>query len=141
MYAVDVFKARGHELIKADHRGTLEITKDDYLTEKGNCIVAINSEKACDDLKEEVKNLIRMDGSKVRVTLQCEGIEEVIEGYGSSKLTLKDNRSIVLRKSSYIDQRTLVIRADKAAFDLSRDFVRKIRNRDVVILVKIGVFI
>ncbi len=141
MYAIDIFRARGHELIKANHKTTLEITKDDYLTKKGDCIIAINSEKACSDLKEDVKRLIRSDDSEIKITLECEGVKEVIKGHGSSKLILNDSRSIVIRKSSYVDQRTLAIMADKSASDVSRSFVEKVRNRNALIEIMIEVFV
>jgi hypothetical protein len=35
---------------------------------------------------------------------------------------------MVVRKSSYVDDRTLAISADKAAADLSRELVEKLRN-------------
>lgn len=131
------FKARGHELISAIHKTTLEITKDNYLTKRGDCIIAIASEKACRDLNEELKNLIRKDGSRIKVILQCKGLIEIVEGYGSSKLSLNDDRSIVIRKSSYFDDRTLAISSNKAARDLSRDFVRAISNNEAVIMISI----
>jgi hypothetical protein len=34
----------------------------------------------------------------------------------------------VIRKSDYISNRTLAIRSDKAAQDLSRDLVQKLKN-------------
>jgi len=141
MYATLTFIAWGHELIKASHRKTFEITKDEYLTERGDCIIAIKSEKACSDLDAEVVKLIKNDGSLVKVTLQCQGFNEEVIAHGSSKLLLSNNRSIVVRKSDYIDDRTLAIRASKAAADLDRSFIKMISKRDSKIIVTIEVFL
>ncbi|MHA1410910.1 MAG: DUF371 domain-containing protein, partial [Candidatus Odinarchaeia archaeon] len=49
------FKARGHENITATHPTTLEITKDMKLTPRGDCIIAVGSEKALFDFSDEIK--------------------------------------------------------------------------------------
>jgi hypothetical protein len=122
------FYAYGHELIQATHKTTLEITKDNYLTKRGNCIIAIKSEKACADLRPELKKIIKTDGSKVIIKITVNNFEEIIEAEGSSKLILTSSNSIVIRKSDYIDERTLAIRANKASADLDRNFVKKLRS-------------
>jgi hypothetical protein len=122
------FYAYGHELIQATHKTTLEITKDNYLTKRGNCIIAIKSEKACVDLRPELKELIKTDGSKVIIKITVNNFEEIIEAEGSSKLILTSSNSIVIRKSDYIDERTLAIRANKASVDLDRNFVKNLRS-------------
>ncbi|MGB9674949.1 MAG: DUF371 domain-containing protein, partial [Nanopusillaceae archaeon] len=38
-----VINVKGHKLVKATHKSTLEITKDNFLTERGDCIIGINS--------------------------------------------------------------------------------------------------
>jgi hypothetical protein len=141
MYAKTSFIAWGHELIKASHKKTFEITKDEYLTERGDCIIAIKSEKACSDLDAEVVKIIKNDESLVKITLECQGIHEEVLAHGSSKLLLSNNRSIVVRKSDYIDDRTLAIKANKAAADFDRSFIRIISKRDSKIMVTIEVFL
>jgi hypothetical protein len=122
------FYAYGHELIQATHKTTLEITKDNYLTKRGNCIIAIKSEKSCADLSPELKKIIKKDGSKVIIKISVNNFEEIIEAEGCSKLILTSSNSIVIRKSDYIDERTLAIRANKASADLDRNFVKKLRS-------------
>ena len=39
-----------------------------------------------------------------------------------------DDREMVIRKTDFISDRTFAIRADKAAGDLSRDFIENITN-------------
>ncbi len=135
------FYAYGHEKIKSTHKTTLEITKEDYLTEKGDCIVAIKSEKSCADLNNDLKNAIRKDGSKVLIKLVVGNEIETVEAYGSKKLILNNSTSMVIRKSEYIDDRTLAIRSNKSANDLRRDFIDLLKDNNVKIKIVIEVLV
>jgi len=135
------FYAYGHEKIKSTHKTTLEITKEDYLTERGDCIVAIKSEKSCADLNNDLKNAIRKDGSKVLIKLVVGNEIETVEAYGSKKLILNNSTSIVIRKSEYIDDRTLAIRSNKSANDLRRDFIDLLKDNNVKIKIVIEVLV
>ena len=90
------FKAYGHPNVKATHPSTLEITKDDFLTPKGDCIIAIESDLACNDLPEDVKSLLRSDDSIVRIKLSCNNVYDEILARGSSKLSLKSSKAWLL---------------------------------------------
>ncbi|MBM4400405.1 MAG: DUF371 domain-containing protein, partial [Crenarchaeota archaeon] len=46
----------------------------------------------------------------------------------SPQLTLSHPTDMVIRKSDYVCNRTLAVHADKAAQDLSRELVEKLRN-------------
>jgi len=135
------FYAYGHEKIKSTHKTTLEITKEDYLTESGDCIVAIKSEKSCADLNNDLKNAIRKDGSKVLIKLVVGNEIETVEAYGSKKLILNNSTSMVIRKSEYIDDRTLAIRSNKSANDLRRDFIDLLKDNNVKIKIVIEVLV
>mgnify|MGYP000729760412 CR=1 FL=1 len=135
----DEFFAYGHKLIQATHKTTMEITKDDYLTKRGNCIIAVKSQKACSDLNEKLKELIKKDGAKIIIKLSVNGLEEIIEAEGSKMLTLTSNRSIVIRKSDYIDERTLAIRANKSSAELSREFIKKLKSSNSKVRIEIKV--
>ena len=124
------FYAYGHEAIKATHKSTLEITKDPFLTERGDCIIGIRSSMACNDLPNNMKNLIKSNDARVILVIDVDGFREYIFGYGSEKLTLKSDTSMVIRKSTYIDDRTLMIRANKSARDISRKLVNSIKNNN-----------
>ena len=56
MTVLDKFEAFGHENVLCTHNTTIEITTENYLTEKGDCIMCINSTKACVDLNPELKS-------------------------------------------------------------------------------------
>ena len=133
------FYARGHKNIKATHKTTLEITKEDYLTPRGDCIIAVGAEIGLNELPQELKNKLKKDNSVVRLILEVEDKKEVVTGRGSSKLTLTHNTDMVCRKSGFTCSRTLMIHANKAAIDLSREFIEKIRDPQRIIKVTIEV--
>jgi len=124
----EVFHAWGHHNVRATHKSTLEITREEYLTPRGDCIIAIKSEKAVSDLSPEVKWAIRCNNAKVTLVLRLLDIEEVVSGRGSERLPLASPLSIVCRKSDYVCPRTLMIRCDKAALDVSREMVEHLRK-------------
>ena len=122
------FYAYGHSNIQATHRNTLEITKEKDLSPKGDCIIAVRSQYACSDLPRKVISLIKNSKSKIILILEVDDLREVIKGYGDDKLILTSSTSMVIRKSTYIDERTLMIKADKSAIDIDRRLVDKLRN-------------
>jgi len=132
-----VFKAYGHVNIKATHKSTFEITKEDFLTERGDCIIGIKSEKACIDLPNELRKLLKNDNTYITIEIEAEGIKDVIHAYGSNKLILTSPKSIVIRKSTYIDERTLAIKADKAAKDIKRELIDKLKNPNTQLTIRI----
>ena len=44
--AIETLEAYGHRNIRATHRSTFELTKDDYLTHRGDCIIVLRLLKA-----------------------------------------------------------------------------------------------
>jgi len=120
-----VIKARGHPNIKATHKTTIEVTKDNYLTGGGDCILGINADKCLKDIKEF---LDQNKKRKIQVDLVVENLVESIKGYLDSRLTFLDEKDIVIRKSSYICDRTLMIHASKSAAEINRKIVRKLRE-------------
>ncbi|MGC9079340.1 MAG: DUF371 domain-containing protein [Nanopusillaceae archaeon] len=122
-----VINVKGHKLVKATHRSTLEITKDNFLTERGDCIIGINSSHSVKDLPDDLKQHL-LDEGKIRIIIKIDDLIDDIVAYGSKKLILKNERSIVIRKSDYIDERTLAIYANKSAKDIDRRIIDKIRE-------------
>lgn len=128
MKAVEVITARGHKNILATNKSTLEITKDSHLTKRGDCIIAVAADKGVKDLKAEFKKLLRSTNAKLTIVIQVDDERELIEAWGHPKLTFNHSTDLVVRKSSYICDRTLAIKADKAAKNLSRSLVAKLKN-------------
>lgn len=122
--------AHGHENIQSTNRTTFEMTKETFLTKRGDCIIAVGSTKAAVDLSPEFKEGAKNEHSQIRITLEAGDQSETINAWGSPRLSFTHPTDLVVRKSEYICSRTLAIRADKAAKDLSRKLVERIRNRD-----------
>lgn len=136
MISYDTFVIYGHHNVSAKHRTTLEFTKEDYLTPRGDCIIGIKATKAVNDLKEDVKNILKNDGYGYVILKVGEKID-IIKGRGNKELTFTDNIKIIIRKSTFISDSTLLIRSDKAAIDIDREIVNLLRsgNKGLVIIV------
>ena len=137
--AIDVIRAWGHVNVRATHRSTIELTKDEYLTPRGDCIVGIKADKALSDLDLRLKSIIRRDGSIVIVVFSVGECFDYVVGFGSSRLTLSSNTKLVIRKSDYVDDATLMIKANKAAADLSRELVDRLKKGEPLLVYIIGV--
>ena len=55
MQITEFITAFGHKNVRATHRTTLEITKDEELSVRGDCIVAVAADKGFFDLKPKFK--------------------------------------------------------------------------------------
>lgn len=88
----------------------------------------MSANKAITDLRLEFKENLRKENAKVTMLIEAGEAVEVVNAFGSPRLILTHPTDIVVRKSSYVCSRTLGIRADKAACDLSRKLVEKLRN-------------
>ena len=122
-----VIKAKGHKLIKATHKSTLEITKENFLTEKGDCIIGINSTHSVKDLPQDLKEHLLNEG-KIKIEIKVDDLIDIIIAYGSKNLKLSNEKSIVIRKSDYIDDRTLAIYSNKSAKDIDRRIIEKLKE-------------
>lgn len=118
----------GHRFITSRHGTTFEITKAEELTPKGDCVIGVRADKACVDLDERLKSLLRTEGCRVEFEFLVGGERFFVHAYGSPRLTLIDPKDIVVRKSSFICGRTLAIRADKAAADFPRSMISKLKE-------------
>ncbi|MBI5065360.1 DUF371 domain-containing protein [Candidatus Woesearchaeota archaeon] len=115
------FTCTGHENVLAEHMTTLEFTRDNYLTEEGDCIVGINS----DFDHETLMNFVQ-EHSKAKVTIQVDNIAEEI--IGEINKEFKSEHEIVLRLGMYKSDRTLLVNCDKAAKHLSRDLIDALKK-------------
>jgi len=128
MQAEVIIRAFGHENIRATHRSTLEITRESHLTREGDCIIAVSADKAITDLGEELRKGLLGENARVTILIEADSVVETVLAQGSPQLLLAHPFDMVVRKSSHICERTLAIKANRAAYDLSRKLVRKLRN-------------
>jgi hypothetical protein len=128
MKATEDIIAHGHENIRSTNKTTFEITKENYLTKRGDCIVAVDATKGAADLSQQFKKVVRNEDAQITIEIEADGEKETVKAWGSLGLTLTHSTDLVVRKSSFVCNRTLAIRADKAACDFSRSLVEKLQN-------------
>jgi hypothetical protein len=131
--------ARGHENIQATHKTTFEITKEAALTKRGDCIIAVEATKGAADLSLEFKKAARRKGAQMMITIEVGELTEVVMSRGSPRLLFTHPTDLVVRRSGYVCGRTLAIRADKVASNLSRKLVEKIKDPNQRIKITLAV--
>lgn len=139
MHIVESIQASGHPKIRARHTMTIEITKESHLTERGDCIVAVSATKGAADLSREFMVLAKNNNARITLVIRVGDKTETITGQGDSRLKLSHPTDLVARKSNYVCSRTLMIHADKAASNLSREFVKALRDPSSTITVEVAV--
>lgn len=128
MEITEIILAHGHRNIQATNKTTFEITKEAQLSRRGDCVIAVSADKAMTDLSSEFKENLRKENAKITILIEAGEAAEVVNAFGSPRLILTHPTDLVVRKSDYICTRTLAIQADKAACDLSRKLVEKLKN-------------
>ena len=119
---------RGHPMVSAMHPTTIEVTMDEDLTPRGDCIIGVGADKGCAQLGDGLKAALRERAALVRIRVLVGGLQHVVRARGDPGLELSNPHEIVIRKSSFISDRTLAIHADGAARDLPRQIVRMLTN-------------
>lgn len=122
------FTAYGHGNVRATHRTTLELTREKDLTLRGDCIIAVSSEVGAGGLPEWFKEGARKPASIIVMVLCTRDVCDSLVGHGHPQLSLTDPDRLVVRKSGYIDGKTLMVRASKSAADLRRDLVEELKR-------------
>ncbi|WP_255193663.1 DUF371 domain-containing protein [Natronobeatus ordinarius] len=115
--------ARGHEHVRAAHASTFEVTTDDYLTPAGDCILAIEADRAPADFDPAFVEACRDPDATITMTIAAGGHEETVTGRGDPALEFTNERSAVGRTSEYVDDRTVMVGAEFAAEGFDRDLV------------------
>ncbi|MBI3412918.1 MAG: DUF371 domain-containing protein [Candidatus Aenigmarchaeota archaeon] len=124
---IERITAYGHQCVTSKHGTTLELTKDKNMGWEGHCIVGVKSDKSCHDLSDGLKKAIK-EGKRMIIKLKSGTASDIIIAYGHPRLTLKDRKDIVIRKSGFVDDRTLAVHANKSSNSLDRELVRNLKN-------------
>jgi len=126
--AREVVEFRGHPMVRSSHPTTIEITTEDYLTENGDCIIGVRASKGCAGLSSALKERLSTGGSRVTLKIAAGALSFIVRAQGDPRLTLTDPHEMVVRKSDYVSDRTLAVRADASSRDLPREIVRLLKN-------------
>jgi len=119
----EVVRASGHEHVSAAHASTFEVTTDDYLTPAGDCILAVEADRAPADFDDAFVDAARDADATITATLEADGHEASVTGRGDPELTYESERSMVGRTSTYVDDRTVLLDAEYAADGFDRGLV------------------
>ena len=123
------FSANGHKNVLSTHRNTVEFTHDKELTLRGDCIIAVNANYNL----EEIKNT-HLSG-KIRIIMEIDGTrDEILAEYNP---LFQDPHEMVIRKTDFVDRRTFAIKANKAAKDIKRELVEKMKEADTILTIRI----
>lgn len=119
----EIVRASGHENVTGTHGSTFEVTTDDWLTPAGDCILAVDAGRAPADFDDGFVRACRDPDATIEIELTAGDHRTRTVGRGHPELTFQSERSLVVRTSDYVDDRTVAVEADAAAADLDRDVV------------------
>jgi uncharacterized protein len=138
MMTCETVRARGHRNVTGTHRSTFEVTRDPEIGLAADCIIAVSADRWPAGLSGEFKAAAARDDAKIIAEIHCDGHKDIVQGWGSSKLTFADDRSMVFRVSDFVCGRTVMINADKAARGLDRSLIEALAaGEDVVIVLAV----
>jgi hypothetical protein len=124
----DEITFRGHPNVQSLHAKTVEITRDEHLTLRGDCIIGVRASKGCADLDEPLKRRLRANVSLVKIEIMVGGETFTIAGRGDERLSLLNQHDIVIRKTNFACPRTVSVRCDKASSDVPRKMVKLLQD-------------
>ncbi|MBI4451302.1 DUF371 domain-containing protein [Candidatus Woesearchaeota archaeon] len=121
------FTAKGHPSVKALHKTTLEFTKDENLTDEGDCIVGIKATFDKEKLKQEMQGK-----DSITVTITAGRLSDVVRAIPNP--LFDDDRELVIRMGEHASPRTFAVRADKSAAFLNRSLVAQLKTSPTILV-------
>ncbi|MBI2658142.1 DUF371 domain-containing protein [Candidatus Woesearchaeota archaeon] len=121
------FHAYGHPNILGTHKTTLEFTKDDEASLKGDCIIGVKADFELGKIKELIRN---SKSKKVSITIEAQDNKNIKEKiFAEINPDFEDDAEFVIRKTNFISKRTFAISANKAAFGLNRALIGYLKEK------------
>jgi hypothetical protein len=120
----------GHPNIRSLHAKTIEITKDEHLTPRGDCIIGVKANKACADLDQSLKHRLRSNSSVVKIEIIVGDQSFLISGRGDERLSMLNAHDIVIRKTNFVCPRTMSVLCNKASSDMPRKLVKMLQDQE-----------
>ncbi len=128
MEAQEHIRCRGHRNITAMHPGTFEVTTDNHLTRRGDCIVGIDADKGACDLSRRFVDVLAHDGARLLTRVSCGDLVLEVHSSGSPSITLVDQGDMVWRRSGFVCARTIAISSDLTARTFPRPLIALLRT-------------
>jgi uncharacterized protein len=120
----------GHPNIRSLHAKTIEITKDEHLTPRGDCIIGVKANKACADLDKSLKHRLRSNSSVVKIEIIVGDESFLISGRGDERLSMLNAHDIVVRRTNFVCPRTISVLSNKASSDMPRKLVKMLQDQE-----------
>lgn len=127
-------------MVTALHHTTIEVTTEDHLTPRGDCIIGVSATSGCKQLDEDFKTAMRKEGARVLIRILVEEDAFTLSASGHPALDLSHPRDIVIRRSEFLSDRTLAVRASASAKDIPRRIVSRLKSNDASGKLEIQVF-
>jgi hypothetical protein len=132
--AEEEVEAFGHPEISAESFDEIKIVKDEAV--KDNSVICVRANKSCVELDKKFKNSLK-SGRRLEVVLEADDVFDTILAYCSPALKLSSTEEIVIRKDDRIGASTIGIMSDKAAFELRRNLIEKLKNPNTKLKIKL----
>ena len=120
----------GHPNVRSLHPKTIEITKDEHLTPRGDCIIGVRANKACADLDEALKHRLKSNSVLVKIEVMVGNESFLITGMSDHRLSMLNSHDIVIRRSNFACPRTMSVLCNKASSEVPRKMVERLQDRD-----------
>jgi uncharacterized protein len=88
----------------------------------------VKSSGAVRSLPEDLKLVLSSSSGRGRLALRVGPFEFAVEGRGDPRLSFSHETDLVVRKSGFISDRTLMILANKSSMDIPREMVRLLQD-------------
>lgn len=134
MYVREKVCAWGHPCITGTHSTTFEVTRATDVSLTGDCVIGVAASKGALGLSVAFKRFARDERTRITVILEVDELQDQVVGWGHPALVLSHPEDLVARTSTYTCPRTVMIRANKAARDLSRALIHRVRHPQQQIL-------
>jgi len=130
----------GHVMVRATHQRTIEITTDEHLTPRGDCIIGVGASKGVAQLSSSIKRALRTEDARVKLTIVTQGGEFSFAAKGSKDLSFESSTDMVIRRSDFVCGRTLAISAESSAREIPRRIVGTLKSPGAAGLLRIEVY-
>ena len=71
MKVSEIISAHGHENIQSTNKATFEITMENHLTKRGDCIIAVCATKGAAGLNPQFRNAASVEGALMTIEIEA----------------------------------------------------------------------